>query len=125
MDNNKDEIRENVSICNELLLVVDRCLRILKQDSIDSVEFFKRVIADTMCNAIQLIKHKISLKAYILRSLEPGKFQLADGTAWTKHRCAVCGHHMPVDQCLQVEDDFVHCDIRICLALTKKGGNKL
>jgi hypothetical protein len=65
------------------------------------------------------------MKAYNLRKTLDNPFRLADGISWHPEMCAVCGHHLPMDQYIQVEADFVHNDVRICLALTKKGGNKL
>lgn len=38
--------------------------------------------------------------------------------------CAVCGHHLPLDQVMQVSEDYVHTDVRICLALIKESGRK-
>jgi len=39
--------------------------------------------------------------------------------------CSVCGHHLPVDQTTKVGDDYVHSDVRICLALINKSGHRL
>ena len=34
--------------------------------------------------------------------------------------CFMCGHHLPHNQSMKVGFDWVHTDIRICLALTKR-----
>jgi hypothetical protein len=41
-----------------------------------------------------------------------------------KNFCAVCGHHLPLDQEQKVGKDWVHTDVRICLALILKSGHK-
>ena len=38
--------------------------------------------------------------------------------------CAVCGHHLPLDQFIKVGKDWVHSDVRICLALINESGLK-
>ena len=42
-----------------------------------------------------------------------------------KEYCAVCGHHLPIVQSMKVGKDWVHSDIRICLALYNRSGPKL
>lgn len=37
-----------------------------------------------------------------------------------KEKCYICGHHLPIKQSFKVGKDWVHSDIRICLALTRK-----
>ena len=53
---------------------------------------------------------------------DPAKFLMnAKGKA---SKCRICGHHLPVDQVVQVGSDFIHSDNTICLALVNKSGIK-
>ena len=65
------------------------------------------------------------MRKYELRETLDDPFRLADGIEWHPEMCAVCGHHLPTDQFINVEGQFVHSDVRICLALINKGGSKL
>lgn len=40
-----------------------------------------------------------------------------------KHKCDICGHHLPLNQRVQIDDHYIHSDNRICLQLklTEKG----
>jgi hypothetical protein len=67
----------------------------------------------------------VNVKSYQLRKTLDNPFRLANGVKWHSKTCSVCGHHVPMDQHIDVEGDIVHNDVRICLALTKKRGNKL
>ena len=67
-------------------------------------------------------------KPYILREYQkedwtdPSKFVMnANGKAI---KCQICGHHLPVDQHVQVGSDIIHSDNTICLALINKSGVK-
>ena len=73
----------------------------------------------------ELAPHRIKrVKPYILRDYV-GKDFSKKSEIFISDCCAVCGHHIPRDQCLLVDEELVHNDVRICLALTLKSGNKL
>ena len=63
------------------------------------------------------------MKPYELRDYETSDF--ADPALFRKEKCSVCGHHLPQDQSIKVGKDWVHTDVRICLALINKSGTKI
>lgn len=43
-----------------------------------------------------------------------------DRSLFRDEKCFMCGHHLPIKQSFKVGMNWVHTDIRICLALTLK-----
>ena len=62
------------------------------------------------------------VRPYKLREYDSEQFE--DLSLFRKEYCTVCGHHLPLDQAIKVGGDWVHSDVRICLALVKKSGPK-
>jgi hypothetical protein len=74
---------------------------------------------------INSVKPMKQAKPYVLRDTSNKSASYwSDPKIWCSNRCAVCGHHLPVDQVMQVGSDLVHTDVRICLALINKSGGK-
>jgi hypothetical protein len=55
-------------------------------------------------------------KPYTLREYQPEDWK-DPGKFLQDKKCAVCGHHLPVDQMMEINGKFVHSDFQICLAL--------